>query len=126
MLKGGPGTMKKIIDYKEKDLNLQLIYTPGKEALDRKYNLKIIKDNKELITICITDNNSSYTIKNTYKALDELTDRQDYILETLKLQGLSLDERAFRFLVSGKYLEYFDKYQELKEKNRAKGIYYFN
>lgn len=118
--------MKKIIDYKEKDLNLQLIYTPGKEALDRKYNLKIIKDNEEFVEICITDNNSGYTIKNTYKALDELTDRQDYILETLRLQGLSLDERAFRFLVSGKYLEYFDKYQELKEKNRAKGIYYFN
>lgn len=118
--------MKKIIDYKEKDLNLQLIYTPGKEALDRKYNLKIIKDNKEFIEICITDNNTGYTIKNTYKALDELTDRQDYILEILKLQGLSLDERAFRFLVSGKYLEYFDKYQELKEKNLKKGIYYFN
>lgn len=118
--------MKKIIDYKENDLNLQLIYTPGKEALDRKYNLKIIKDNKELITICITDNNTGYTIKNTYKALDQLTDRQDYILEILKLQGLELNERAFKFALSGKYIEYFDKYQELREKNIAKGIYYFN
>ena len=118
--------MKKIIDYKENDLNLQLIYTPGKEALDRKYNLKIIKDNKELITICITDNNTGYTIKNTYKALDQLTDRQDYILEILKLQGLGLNARAFKFTLSGKYIEYFDKYQELREKNIAKGIYYFN
>lgn len=118
--------MKKIFDYKENKLNLQLVYTPGKEALDRKYNLVITKDNKELMNYCVTDNNTGYTIKNTYKALDELTDRQNYILEMLKLQGLELDERAFRFLVSGKYMEYFDKYQELKEKNLKKGIYYFN
>lgn len=118
--------MKKIIDYKESNLSLQLIYTPGKEALDRKYNLRILEDNKELITICITDNNTGYTIKNAYKALDQLTYRQDYILEMLKLQGLSLDEKAFRFLVRGKYIEYFDKYQDQKEKNMKKGIYYFN
>lgn len=118
--------MQKIFKYQEKAAKIEIEYRPSLDFNNRKYILRVFEDNKELLNYELMTNLAGNTTKSRYQALDRLKKDKELILKIAKNRGSKIDLLKAGYEIDSKAANYWAKYEELKEKNLQKGIYYFN
>lgn len=118
--------MQKIFKYQDEAAKIEIEYHPDLNFKNRKYILRIIENNKELLNYELMVDLAGNTTKSRYQALDRLKKDKELILKIAKNRGSKIDLLKAGYEIDSKAANYWAKYEELKEKNLSKGIYYFN
>lgn len=118
--------MQKIFKYQEKAAKIEIEYQPNLDFNNRKYILRIFEENKELLNYELMTNLAGNTTKSRYQALNRLKDNKNFILAVAKNRGSKINLLKAGYEINSKAANYWAKYEELRENNLQKGIYYFN
>lgn len=118
--------MKKIFEYQEESARIEIEYQPALNFNNRKYVLRIFEENKEILNYELMINLAGNTTKSRYQALNRLKDNKNFILAVAKDRGAKIDASKAGYEIDSKAANYWAKYEELRENNLQKGIYYFN
>lgn len=118
--------MQKIFKYQEKAAKIEIEYQPDLNFKNRKYILRIFEKNKELLNYELMTNLAGNTTKSRYEALDRLKKDKELILAVAKDRGSKINTTEAGYEIDSKAANYRAKYEELRENNLQKGIYYFN
>lgn len=118
--------MKKIFEYQEKSAKIEIEYQPDLNFNNRKYILRIFEENKEILNYELMANLAGNTTKSRYQALNMLKDNKNFILAVAKERGSKIDLSKAGCEIDSKAAKYWAKYEELRENNLQKGIYYFS